>query len=58
MGRARTRRADAPGTRPADPQPWPVGPGNLLNTPGGNRTRNLRIWNPLLCQLSYRREVS
>jgi hypothetical protein len=25
------------------------------NTPGVTRTLNLRIWNPLLCQLSYRR---
>ena len=24
-------------------------------TPRGNRTPNLRIWNPLLCQLSWRR---
>ena len=27
------------------------------STPGRNRTLNLRIWNPLLCQLSYRRSV-
>ena len=25
----------------------------LRGRPGGNRTPNLRIWNPLLCQLSY-----
>ena len=25
------------------------------NTAGVTRTLNLRIWNPLLCQLSYRR---
>ncbi len=30
-------------------------PPSTLNTPGGTRTRNLRIWNPLLYQLSYRR---
>ena len=29
-----------------------------MNTPGGNRTRNLRIWNPLLYQLSYRRSAA
>ena len=27
----------------------------FLNTPGGDRTHDLRIWNPLLYQLSYRR---
>jgi len=30
-------------------------PNRLSNTPGGDRTRDLRIWNPLLYQLSYRR---
>ena len=28
-----------------------------FNTPGVTRTLNLRIWNPLLCQLSYRRSI-
>ena len=27
----------------------------VFNTPGVTRTLNLRIWNPLLYQLSYRR---
>ena len=29
----------------------------LVNTPGGDRTHDLRIWNPLLYQLSYRRNA-
>src|SRR5690606_23467408 len=28
-----------------------------INTPGVTRTLNLRIWNPLLCQLSYWRST-
>ncbi len=30
----------------------------VANTPGVTRTLNLRIWNPLLYQLSYRRSGS
>ena len=36
-----------PGTRPVTSR--------FGTTPGVTRTLNLRIWNPLLCQLSYRR---
>ena len=30
----------------------------VTNTAGVTRTLNLRIWNPLLCQLSYWRSAS